>query len=97
MMKLTLLASLLLVTAVVGQCPVDYTIPNLVAGISASIQIHCKSQSLNPRATHPKHIDTIWQVPSPLLLRLLLVLLLLFSSSRFFNVIVRSSRFLHLP
>ena len=32
MMKLTLLASLLLVTAVIAQCPADYTIPNLVAG-----------------------------------------------------------------
>ena len=91
MMKLTLLASLLLVTAVVGQCPADYTIPNLVAGTSASTQIRCKSQSLNPRATHPKHIDTIYQIPSLLLLQLQLVLVFLFSSSRFFNVIVRSS------
>ena len=96
MNKLTLLASVLLVSAVLAQCPVDYTIPNLVAGISDSTQIRCKSQSPSPRATHPRTIGTLWQTPCLRLPQSQSVFLTLFSPPRLLSVFFRTPCLLHI-
>ena len=64
MMKLTLLASLVLLSLVAAQCPANYDIPNLVAGTPIAIQIPCYLQSPAPRPTPPRHISTTSKMPS---------------------------------
>ena len=64
MMKLTLLASLFLLSVVFAACPADYTIPNLIAGTAQLIQIPCKYKSPNPKLTHHKPISTPSTLPS---------------------------------
>ena len=94
-MKLTLLASLLLLSLVFGQCPTNFAIPNLVSGTPHITQILYSSQSFNLQPIKPKHIGILLLMSYPQLHQLHSVLTILFSSSRIHDVLFHSSCVLH--